>query len=288
MKIKKDPKCEDGYFLPNDNKSVCHSCQLSNCKSCTGTKESQKCTSCMNDYMPIYGNDGFIINCTNIYNTSTDNESYTDEPSDLNSETDLDTGNKSESKTDLDTGNKSGEETDINTIKKSDSETDLDTGKNLDSETNLDTGNKSDLETNLVKCPIENCEECGETKDSINCVKCAPFHELYKGECIPNYTIKATYKPIHSDDQIQLYYQKNIIQKIVLIENGEFIETLNNLHTFNNDKENTVYIYIKKTATFFSSTFKNCDRLVKVYIPPNALNENKITSFFQCLKIAKI
>ena len=144
MKIKKDLKYEDGYFLPNDNKSVCHSCQLSNCKSCTGTKESQKCTSCMNDYMPIYGNDGFITNCTNIYNTSTDKESYTDERSDLDSETDLDTGKKSDSNTDLDTGNKSGEETDINTIKKSDSETDLDTGKNLDSETNLDTGNKSD------------------------------------------------------------------------------------------------------------------------------------------------
>jgi hypothetical protein len=156
----------------------------------------------------------------------------------------------------LDTRDKSDEETDINTIKKSDSETDLVTGKNLDSETNLDTGNKSDLETNLVKCPIENCEECGETKDSINCVKCTPFHELYKGECIPNYTIKATYKPIHSDDQIQLYYQKNIIQKIVLIENGEFIETLNNLHTFNNDKENTVYIYIKKQRHSFPVRLK--------------------------------
>ena len=114
MKIKKDPKCEDGYFLPNDNKSVCHSCQLSNCKSCTGTKESQKCTSCMNDYMPIYGNVGVITNCTNIYNTSTDKESYTDKPSDLDSE------KKSDSETDLDTWKKSDEETDLDTGKKSD------------------------------------------------------------------------------------------------------------------------------------------------------------------------
>ena len=52
----KPKDCESGYFLPNDS-SGCQQCSLKNCDKCSGTKESNFCSSCVLNYFPFYEND---------------------------------------------------------------------------------------------------------------------------------------------------------------------------------------------------------------------------------------
>ena len=53
----KSPKdCETGYYLPDDSKSKCEKCSVDNCDKCSGTKESNICSSCISNYIPFYEN----------------------------------------------------------------------------------------------------------------------------------------------------------------------------------------------------------------------------------------
>ena len=62
-KGKKDdkPKCEPGFFLPDDDKE-CKPCSISNCKSCNGTKSNNTCYTCDQNYIPIL-EDNVIETC---------------------------------------------------------------------------------------------------------------------------------------------------------------------------------------------------------------------------------
>ena len=65
--------CNPGYYLPNDeeDKSKCKKCSTINdkCEECYGTKESVKCLSCKNGYIPFYNNKNEIIECNPICET---------------------------------------------------------------------------------------------------------------------------------------------------------------------------------------------------------------------------
>ena len=42
-------KCDDGYFLPDDNESECVPCSA-HCKKCSGNEEQSKCSTCFDGY----------------------------------------------------------------------------------------------------------------------------------------------------------------------------------------------------------------------------------------------
>ena len=76
---KKNPIiCDDGYYLPEDDKSHCLQCSENHCKKCHGTKKSNICTSCFYGY--IIDNNTFNNTCEEnhsikaIYTTSIINE----------------------------------------------------------------------------------------------------------------------------------------------------------------------------------------------------------------------
>ena len=51
--------CYDGYFIPTDanNKKACIGCVLANCKKCSGTQDSNRCTECKDNTVPVYDNE---------------------------------------------------------------------------------------------------------------------------------------------------------------------------------------------------------------------------------------
>ena len=56
--------CNSGYYLPSDRdqKFECNQCSLKHCQNCQGTKDSNTCYKCENNYEAEYeGNDNFII-----------------------------------------------------------------------------------------------------------------------------------------------------------------------------------------------------------------------------------
>ena len=56
--------CNFGFFMPEDEerKVECQKCAVDYCDECSGTKNSNKCKSCINSYSPIYeGNE--IVKC---------------------------------------------------------------------------------------------------------------------------------------------------------------------------------------------------------------------------------
>ena len=56
--------CNFGYFMPEDEerKVECQKCAIDYCDKCRGTKNSNKCESCINSFSPIYeGNE--IVKC---------------------------------------------------------------------------------------------------------------------------------------------------------------------------------------------------------------------------------
>lgn len=56
--------CNSGYYVPDDdeNKLECRPCSLENCKSCHGTKDSNICDTCKDNYESILEN-GVIKSC---------------------------------------------------------------------------------------------------------------------------------------------------------------------------------------------------------------------------------
>ena len=56
--------CNMGYYLPTDSetKLECQKCSLENCQACEGTKSSDICTLCKQNYSPVY-QDGVIVQC---------------------------------------------------------------------------------------------------------------------------------------------------------------------------------------------------------------------------------
>ena len=55
-------ECESGYYLPEDDESNCQKCSVDNCDKCSGTKESNICSSCISKFFPIY-EDNILKSC---------------------------------------------------------------------------------------------------------------------------------------------------------------------------------------------------------------------------------
>ena len=54
--------CNNGYYLPELNKTQCEKCLLDGCMTCSGNLIENKCTKCENNLSAIYKN-GTIISC---------------------------------------------------------------------------------------------------------------------------------------------------------------------------------------------------------------------------------
>ena len=67
--IKDEIICNNGFFLPEDNKTKCIKCSMENCNECIGTKLNNTCNKCNPGLNPIF-EDNKIISC------STCNEGY--------------------------------------------------------------------------------------------------------------------------------------------------------------------------------------------------------------------
>ena len=48
--------CGSGYYIPEDDQSSCLKCSVDNCDECSGTKESNICSSCKSKFFPNYEN----------------------------------------------------------------------------------------------------------------------------------------------------------------------------------------------------------------------------------------
>ena len=49
--------CGSGYYLPEDDNSICQKCSIDNCDKCSGTKDSNICSSYLSKFIPIYEDD---------------------------------------------------------------------------------------------------------------------------------------------------------------------------------------------------------------------------------------
>ena len=58
--------CEEGQYIPNDNKSECKKCTINYCSKCSGNTKENTCLSCMENYEPIKDSDNKIIECAKI------------------------------------------------------------------------------------------------------------------------------------------------------------------------------------------------------------------------------
>ena len=54
--------CNNGFYIPIDNKSNCLKCSVENCERCYGNIKNNKCISCNNGFIPFYENN-IIIQC---------------------------------------------------------------------------------------------------------------------------------------------------------------------------------------------------------------------------------
>lgn len=60
--LNKKKECESGYYLPEDDKSNCQKCSVDNCDKCSGTKDSNVCSSCISTFFPIH-EDNILKSC---------------------------------------------------------------------------------------------------------------------------------------------------------------------------------------------------------------------------------
>ena len=63
VKNEKNANPKPGYFLPLDDNNNYYKCSLSNCKECQGTINNNVCSSCLDNIVPVYGDDNSIISC---------------------------------------------------------------------------------------------------------------------------------------------------------------------------------------------------------------------------------
>lgn len=56
IKLLKPKECQPGYFFPEDSKNECHQCSIENCGECSGTKDSNICSSCLPGHFSIFEN----------------------------------------------------------------------------------------------------------------------------------------------------------------------------------------------------------------------------------------
>ena len=302
IKYKKKPKCKNGYFLPEDDKSICYKCQLNNCGICQGSINSQLCISCQKNYYPELNEDGDISSCL-----LKPPDNSTSEPT-IDPETEIP---------------ECGENCEIcdNFQKKCQK---CFSGYFIPDE--------DSLKLNCQKCTLENCEQCEglidsnickKCKDNFlpvydkndteliqscemaceigeddkckvcnekenNCMECNPFFTLIGGKCYANFTIKATYKSDSSTDPIKLfdgYYYYKFKAQMIIDDKIIDLDLNENRYDFKNKGEYTVYLILLKATVPFQNLFSGCNKLISVFIPfSREINNLNIQSFYQTFK----
>ena len=69
--------CEEGHYIPNDDKSQCKKCTINYCSKCTGNTKENTCLSCMENYKPIRDNDNKIKECSKTCEKGKDSKCLT-------------------------------------------------------------------------------------------------------------------------------------------------------------------------------------------------------------------
>ena len=69
--------CYDGFYIPNDNISICLKCSVENCNKCYGTIKNNNCISCISSFIPFYENNK-IIECKYLYENEEEEEDNKD------------------------------------------------------------------------------------------------------------------------------------------------------------------------------------------------------------------
>ncbi len=69
--------CEDGHYIPNDDKSQCKKCTINYCSKCTGNTKENTCLSCMENYKPIKDSDDKIKECAKTCEKGKDSKCLT-------------------------------------------------------------------------------------------------------------------------------------------------------------------------------------------------------------------
>ena len=296
IKYKKKPKCKNGYFLPEDDKSICYKCQLNNCGICQGSINSQLCISCQKNYYPELNEEGDISSCL-LTSDST-----------INPETELpECGEKCEI---CDNSQKKCQKCfsgyfipDEDSLKLNCKKCTLENCEQceglIDSnickkckDNFLPVYDKNDTEL-IQSCEIaceigedDKCKVCNEKEN--NCMECNPFFTLIGGKCYANFTIKATYKSDSSTEPIKLYYDNYYynFKAQMIIDDKIFDLVLNeNRYDFKNIGEYTIYLILVKATVPFQNLFSECNKLISVFIPfSREINNLNIQSFYQTFK----
>ena len=62
--------CNSGYYIPNDNISICLKCSVENWNKCYGTIKNNTCISCFSPFIPIYYENNKIKKCKYLYSNN--------------------------------------------------------------------------------------------------------------------------------------------------------------------------------------------------------------------------
>jgi len=78
IKIKKTKKlktlsCDEGFYIPKNDKSECRKCTIKFCSKCIGDKDENTCLSCMESYEAVKDDENKIKKCIKTYEKGNDN-----------------------------------------------------------------------------------------------------------------------------------------------------------------------------------------------------------------------
>ena len=309
-------ECNEGYYLPTDDniKLECKKCSnlIENCIACNGKTYLVTCTKCINDYILSYDEKKKINVCVSkneIENT-------------VAQETEKENNQNESIKPKCVTG---GDEKCLTCdyIKNicsscydgyylpSDDEEKLKCKKcSLEYCQNCEGTINSNICTlclygftpifengEIIQCKPRcqigtegKCKTCHETEDL--CTSCNVGYKLINGECILNYSFRATYLSETPYEKVFLINGFSNFIKLLIVD-GEEVEITGMYHNFPEPKIHEVYVLINIPTTFsgYDSLFYNCQKLLSIHFTPlfnTSYVENMSMMFAQCYKLTSI
>ena len=296
-------KCNEGYFLPTDDniKLECKKCSnlIDHCIECNGKTYLVTCTKCMDGYILSYDQIKKISICI-LKNENTDLRE-TEKPKNKECITGL--GEKCLTCNYLDNICSSCNE-----------------GYYLPSD--------DDEKTKCKKCSLENCQFCEGTLASNYCLQCLPSftptfensriiqckilckvgcktctgenlcsscevgYKLLNGDCILNYTFRATYFSETPYEKVYLIHSFENCVKALIVD-GEEVQPTYNFYNFPEPKIHEVYVLLNIPSQFvdYSNLFYNCQNLLSIQFTP-LFNTSKVSEmnlmFAQCYNLNSI
>ena len=295
--------CNEGYFLPTDDKIKleCKKCSnlIDHCIECSGKTYLVTCMKCMEGYILSYDQNKQISIC--ILKNEITYLPETEEPQKKVCITGY--------------GEKCLTCNYLKNICSSCNE-----GYYLPSDDNE--------KTKCKKCSLENCQSCEGTIASNYCLQCLPSftptyensriiqckilckvgcktctgenlcascevgYKLVNGECILNYTFRATYFSETPYEKIYLFHSFEGNIKALIVD-GEEVQPTANYYNFPEPKIHEVYVLLIIPSQFvdYSNLFYNCQNLLSIQFTP-LFNTSKVTDmnlmFAQCYNLNSI